>query len=255
MRKFTIISFIIWGIIALSIQISFGTTNKAFLLAGEVEPPLKWINETGNIVGIEIDILTEILREMKDIIPSYKFVLYESSAKVKREAEVGHIDQYITLSFKPEREKHFIYPKQSHMRQTYYFFVTKTFLEEEKAKGKPVKFETYSDLKDYLIGATKDYAYVPEFWEAIKIGILKADIVIKNELNIKKLITGRINLFPSNGIQMMWEAKKNGYLDQITYLPKPIKDTEYYNPFSKASVYPGVQNGIIVKKYDEILSN
>ncbi|MCP4110306.1 MAG: hypothetical protein GY749_33085 [Desulfobacteraceae bacterium] len=50
---------------------------------------------------------------------------------------------------------------------------------------------------------------------------------------------------------MQWLALKGGYQDQITYLPKPIRNKPYYHPFSKASKHPAMKSGVLIKRYDE----
>ena len=37
--------------------------------------------------------------------------------------------------------------------------------------------------------------------------------------------------------------------------PKPIRDKQYFNPFSKASTHANVVNGNIIRRYDEVLQS
>ncbi len=52
---------------------------------------------------------------MKDIVPEYKFIIFDSSLRVKKELREGRIDQYITMSKKPERLEYLTYPEESHL--------------------------------------------------------------------------------------------------------------------------------------------
>ncbi|HPO49898.1 MAG TPA: ABC transporter substrate-binding protein, partial [Spirochaetota bacterium] len=78
------------------------------------------------------------------------------------------------------------------------------------------------------------------------------DEVVKDELQITKLLNGRIDMAPLSTSTTLYKASKNGYLDKITYLPKPMKSEAYYNTFVKKSDYPGLKD--IIKNYDAILS-
>ncbi len=231
------------------------STNSApfLLLAGDVDPPLKWLDENGEIVGIEIDILTRVYNSMKDIVPEYRFKIYKSSTRVKQDLKDGIVDQYITMSRKPERMKYLKYPNESHLSIKWVFFLTKKFQEQQRGLNKEIKFEKYEDLAPYKVGVTPGYAYSKDFWSAVDNNLFIVDKLTKNDNSIKKLLMGRIDLFPSYQFKMQWLALKGGYLDQITYLPNPIRNKPYFHPFSKASNHPAVKNGTVIKRYDEMI--
>lgn len=46
------------------------------------------------------------------------------------------------------------------------------------------------------IGITQDYTYGEEFDSFVKRGLLNTQVVVRDELNIKKLFSGRIDIFP-----------------------------------------------------------
>ena len=54
------------------------------------------------------------------------------------------------------------------------------------------------DLKGYEIGFTEGYDYGSEFMTALKKGILSVQTVSSDELNYKKLLAGRIEIFPND---------------------------------------------------------
>ncbi len=244
---FKVMSF---SILLLLINPCFG---KPFTMGGDVDPPLKWLDEKGNPVGIEVELLTAIYEQMPDLVPEFKFKIFRSSPRSKQALRDGTLDQYITMSRKPKRMSYLSYPQESHLNIKWLFFTTHSFLTKQKSKGNYVIFNEYADLSSYRIGATQGYAYSKEFWQLAKEGILNVEVMQKNKLNIKKLLAGRIDLFPSYQFKMLWNAQQGGYKHTITYLPKPIRDKRYYNPFSKASTYPNISNGKIIRRYDEIL--
>ena len=227
---------------------------RVFLIEGVIEPPLRWYDDNDHLVGIDIDIITEVMRRMHNLIPAYTINLYKSQAKLNSNWRHGIGDMVFTFSIKLDRQKHLYYSKVSHIQQSYYFFLTNSFLKKERLKGREVKFETFSDLSTYRIGATQGVAYIPEFWRAAKNGVLNLDIVVKNDLNMRKLLEGRIDLLPHSLIPALWYAKQGGFLDKLTYLPKPIKNVPYYNTFVKTSTYPGIQNSSLIDVYDDIIA-
>jgi len=216
---------------------------REFIIAGIPEEPNRWFDANGKMVGIDIDIIEYIMKKME--IP-YKIILESSSARLEANwmSDQPPYDLVFTYSHKAERETYLYYAKESHIEFSWNFFIKK----EDEGK---YKFEKWEDLKPYKIGATQGISYSDEFWKAHADGLFDLDIVQKNEIQMDKLLAKRIDMVPLNTQATLCEAKKNGFLDKISYLPKPIKSKPYYNTFVKKSSYPDL-NGIMVK-YDEIL--
>ncbi|OHD26795.1 MAG: hypothetical protein A2086_00875 [Spirochaetes bacterium GWD1_27_9] len=235
--RLTIIAFFIF------IMVSINLNARDFVIVGIPEEPNRWIDEKGNMVGLDIDIITYIMKKLN--IP-YKIILEASSARMEFnwQSDKPSYDLVLTYSKKPEREVYLIYAKESHIDFSWNFFLRK----EDAGK---YKFEAFNDLKGVKIGATKGFSYSDEFWKAYDDGILTLDVITKNELQMDKLLAKRIDLMPLNTQATLYEAKRGGFLDKITYLPKPIKSKPYYNTFVKKSNYPNLAE--IIKKYDEIL--
>jgi len=65
---------------------------------------------------------------------------------------------------------------------------------------KSVEFhwESLQDLQGMKIGATSQYHYGTEFMEAITANNLDVEFTIKDEFNYKKLLAGRIKIFPND---------------------------------------------------------
>ena len=226
---------------------------KPFTMGGDIDPPLKWLDENNQPVGIEIELLSAIYSQMPDLVPEFKFIIFRSSPRSKQALKDGTLDQYITMSHKKKRMEYLLYPTESHLNIKWVFFTTHQFLLKEQQLGSPVIFNEYQDLAKYRIGATQDYAYSEEFWRLANNGTLNVEVMQKNKLNIKKLLAGRIDLFPSYQFKMQWNAQQGGYDQLLSYLPKAIRDKQYFNPFSKASTYPNVLNGKIIDRYDDAL--
>lgn len=63
-------------------------------------------------------------------------------------------------------------------------------------KNRTIKFESFKDLVGLKIGITRDYAQGAEFSAAIKEYGLTVEVASSDELNMKKLLSGRIDVFP-----------------------------------------------------------
>lgn len=216
---------------------------RDLIIAGIPEEPNRWINKNGKMVGIDVDIIDYIMKKMNI---SYKIILENSSARLEAmlRKDKPEYDMVFTYSKSVDREKYLKYAEESHISFSWNFFIL-------KSNEKKFKFDSYADLKGLKIGITKGMSYSDEFWEAVEEGTLTVDEIVKNELQLDKLLKKRIDAVPLNTKTTLYEAKREGVLGEITYLPKSIKEKPYYNTFVKKSDYPRLEE--IEKKYDEIL--
>ena len=97
-------------------------------------------------------------------------------------------------------------------------------------------WDTLEDLKGIHIGVTRGYSYGEEFDNAVKSGELKVQIVRKDELNFKKILAGRIDIFPYNkraGYYMLRQLFQAEDAILLTYHQKPISSFTLHLLFSK----------------------
>ncbi len=59
-------------------------------------------------------------------------------------------------------------------------------------------WKSVDDLKEIKIGGTLEYDYGKDFMTAVKEKKIYIDLVFKDELNYKKLLAGRIDIFPND---------------------------------------------------------
>ncbi len=230
-RLFIIISIIFSGII-------FAHPLKIVGIPGA---PLRYINEANDLVGIDVDIVDTIMKRL-DI--DYEIELLNSSTRLKKLWQDPNVDMILTYSHKAERFQYLTYAKHSHITLGWNFFVRKENL------GK-IHFNKIDDLAGLNVGATLGFAYTPEFWQAAEDGVFELDTVVKNELNLKKLVHGRFDTFANIREDTLYQAKVAGYLDEIAYLPTSLKEKKYYNTFVKVSNYPNLAS--VMVRYDEEL--
>ncbi len=78
-------------------------------------------------------------------------------------------------------------------------------------------------------------------------------IELSYKLNLNKLLLGRIDLWPNGTLGTLYRARKDGYADQIDYLPKPLKSGYYFNTFVRQSPRDNIPE--LIDRYDRALSD
>ena len=105
-------------------------------------------------------------------------------------------------------------------------------------KSNPIKdWKTLDDLKNYRFGATRGYTYTKEFWEAAESNRLKVDVTDSDTQNFKKLLVGRIDIFPSslvNGYSILQKEFDLSKSDLISFHPKPLSETTGHLAFTRS---------------------
>ncbi len=106
-------------------------------------------------------------------------------------------------------------------------------------KSNPIKdWKTLDDLKKYTLGATRGYTYTAEFWKAAESKQLRVDVTDTDMQNFKKLIAGRIDIFPSglvNGYSFLQKEFDASKANLLTFHPKPLSKTTGHLAFTKSS--------------------
>lgn len=105
-------------------------------------------------------------------------------------------------------------------------------------KSKPIKdWKTLDDLKNYKFGATREYTYTKEFWDAANTKRLMVDVTNSDLQNFKKLLVGRIDIFPSglvNGNSLLQKEFNPGIPSLISFHPKPLSKTTGHLAFTRS---------------------
>ena len=105
-------------------------------------------------------------------------------------------------------------------------------------KSKPMKdLETLNDLKNYRIGVTRGYTYTKEFWKAAELKQLNVDVTDTDIQNFKKLLNGRIDIFPSglmNGKFILQTHFEVNTSELISFNPNPLSKTTGHLAFPKS---------------------
>ncbi len=148
----------------------------------------------------------------------------------KRTYESAKKGQFAATSYwykSPEREQHFYYSEPVNSEKLVFFHL----------KVKPIPdWKSFDDLKDFQIGATRGFTYTEEFWQAANSKRINVQIVTSELQNLRKLIKGRIDLFPTTlftGYNMIANEFDSSLAPLFTFHPKVIAETQGHLLFSK----------------------
>ncbi len=93
-------------------------------------------------------------------------------------------------------------------------------------RDKPFDWQAVEDLRGLLIGATTDYDYGESFQNAEKRGLIKVERVPTDEMNLRKLLHGRIDIFPIDrdvGMNMIRKHFSPEDQARIVYHQRPVR--------------------------------
>ncbi len=153
----------------------------------------------------------------------FGFYPWKRAMKMVRQ---GKWDGTIIWTPTPERKKFVDYSDPLFV-ETMNFFHLKSYQFEWKI---------FDDLNDIRIGATFGYNYGEAFRNAEKAGLIRVDWASRDELNFKKLVAKRIDIFPvelAAGYAFIKKYLKPADISLITHHPKYLKKETYHLLFSK----------------------
>ena len=140
----------------------------------------------------------------------------------------GKTDATFLWGYNKEREKDFLYSEKI-VDVSYVFF---------SLKNTQFDWKGIEDLKNYKIGVTAKYSYGEDFDKAVKSKKLKVATVPKDLLNFRKLLAGRIQVFP-NELNAGYDLIKKNFspkeVERFTHHQKPLRNAPHYMLFSKKS--------------------
>jgi polar amino acid transport system substrate-binding protein len=131
----------------------------------------------------------------------------------------------------------------------------------------PFDWDALSELRGMTIGLTQDYSYGETLSGAIDSGLISADVTTSDIANFRKLLLGRIDLFPMDPV--VGEAMIANHLGpearaQLDFHPRPLRSALYHLPFSrddpeagrlKRAFNRGLANLRESGRYQEIIEN
>ena len=162
-------------------------------------PPWK-ITNTGNIEGININLTRRLLSRIGEK-PVFISRPWKRCLTMMKK---GQADLMNGILKRPEREEYLIFLEPPYKTKS-----TKAFY---VLKGKSSLIKQYEDLQNLNIGTTLGSKFFHRFDDDTT---LKKEIVKNNDLNIKKLIAGRIDTFIATETVADYQIAQKGLQDQI----------------------------------------
>lgn len=172
--------------------------------------------------GLASHIVSEAFA-LEGVKPEYGFFPWKRSYKL---AESGMWDGSAVWVYSKERAEKF-YFSDPIIETKWVFFHLKTT---------NFDWKTVDDLKKYKIGATLEYNYGRNFERAERNGILKVHRIPRDEQNFKKLVAGRIDVFPLDllvGYSMLNDLISADDIQLVTHHHKPLKVVQLHLILSK----------------------
>lgn len=199
-------------------------TAKEIVIASGEWPPFQGKNIENN------GFATELVRKAfansgskEKVNIKFKYFTWSRSLDFTRD---GTTHATFLWSHKKDREKDFLYSDKLVDVSYVLFHLKKTKLE----------WKTVPDLKKFKIGITEGYSYGKEFDQAASEGVLKVSAVPKDLQNFKKLVAGRIDIFP-NELNAGYELIKANFSAKeranLTHHPTALRNAPHYLLFSK----------------------
>lgn len=215
--------------------------SKDLKIMTEVFPPYQYKDEiTKRLTGISTIIVESIQENIKD---TNKIKVYPWSRGIKIVERKKNTALFSMLRTKDREDKYKWVGPLAKMQLVFF-----------KRKGSPINIKTLEDAKKIKkIGVTKNVAnYDILNSKGFKnLDIIKSGV---DEKNIKKLVKGRIDLWPSLKTAGMYNAKKLGYENKIEIANNVIIfEGDLYIAFNKKT-----DDKIIIKwqtALDELVKN
>ncbi|MCJ8318079.1 MAG: transporter substrate-binding domain-containing protein [Colwellia sp.] len=141
-------------------------------------------------------------------------------------AKSGRTDATASFGYSRERIKGMYISDSIITSSTYFYHLKTTTFNWTKMK----------DLSGLRIGVTHNLNYGDDFNNAVKEQIFTVDSSQHDDLNFKKLLAGRIDIFPmTSGIAEYSLSTRfpQGSMEQITYHKKPVRVYDSYIYFPK----------------------
>ncbi len=202
-----------------SLVTSTGAEETVRLASGEWSP---YQSKDLKYYGVGSRIVTEAFA-LAGVNVKYGYFPWKRSFKY---AERGKWDGTFLWFDTPERRKGF-YVSDPVVEIKYVFFHLKTY---------PFSWNTIDDLKGIQIGGTSGYDYGAAFESAEKAKRISVQRVAADEQNFKKLLKGRIQVFP-NDLDAGYEILRKHFTPEqvklFAYHLKPVKAAPHHILFSK----------------------
>lgn len=200
----------------LGLQSSIAVAERIVNLANGEWPP--YLSESYKNYGVASDIVSKAF-EAQGIRVKFGFYPWKRSFELAKSNPEWHGTLIWTHS--EERAIEFHYSDVVMTLNDVFFHRSDT----------PFDWASMDDLKGLRVGATLGYFYGAEFEKAEKERVFKVDRVSDDITNLKKLMRGRIDVFPLTtevGYELVFDTFPRSSRNLIVNHQKPIRSSSYH---------------------------
>lgn len=154
----------------------------------------------------------------------------------------GEVDAYFSLKRNAEREKYLLFTNEPLIRQPFVFFAR---------NDSGIRWSgVFGEIRNYKIGVVAKTSYGNAFDELVRNGFLPViDEAQTFELNVKKLVAGRVDLIINSLDVGLYILRINNASDLVSPLFPPVEIINSYLAFTKARDFSS-----LAKEYDTMLA-
>lgn len=217
----------------------YGQAQGDPLILVTLESPPAEFSLNGRGAGRNVDIAQEGLERMG----VDSVVLIRPWKRALIMVENGEADAIIDAAHTPERATFLFYPDEAIYIEQWYLF---------RRTGAPITVDrNLENAGQVSIGITRGFEYGGLIQDAIDNNRFKeTQVVVDNQMNIKKLAGGRFDLFVGVKLTIFYLAKQMGYADKIEMVPMTetgapylLSASETYLAFSRKTMTQDIADG------------
>ncbi len=166
---------------------------------------------------------TEIIRQALKKVGYELKIAWLPWARALYSAKHGKYNGLGTCYFNDERAENFAFTDPIGNTEIAFFIL----------KGRNIKYSAMEDLKPYIIGTTRGYAYPEVFTSATYLQTENASNLV---LNIRKLLNGRVDLIIASKkvVRYLLQTKFPKEINSLEAVSPPLKTVPLHVAFSKA---------------------
>ena len=221
-----------YGMIAASLLLSLPAAAEDFKFGTFNYPPYEF-EQDGKATGIITDLVTEGMKRMGHTV---KIELYPFSRLIDN-AKSGEIDGMFSVFRTPEREVFLDFGHEVAMPQVVSLFVP--------ADSKLAFDGDLTKLANNSIGVVNKVSYGKTFDAAATDGTLKKlEGVNDIDVNMNKLLNGRLDAVANNKLGAIYLLNKLGGKDKVRELTPPLDSVPSYVAFTKAKDMSALRDGL-----------
>ncbi len=192
------------------------TSNANIITLGYVDFPPYEFEEQGKPSGVLVEIVESLFKQANTSL-DLKFLPFKRAFK---ETQNGRINGLFNLYKTKERLNYFDYTEPIIVNPLVFFV----------RKDSKIKFESLVDLRGLKVGTMLGYTYGADFDKST---LFTKETSISHAGNLKKLLIGRIDLYPCDQLVCAHVAMKHKLNGKFKILSTPLKVMNGHIGFTK----------------------